>query len=101
MVFCNHDAGTGTSDLTQGRSGASRQGRRGIFGSTARGEQRADSDIDIVIDFDPSARITIFDYVEVREDIAELFDRRVDVVDHRGLKPELRPNVARDLVYAF
>ena len=73
----------------------------GIFGSTARGEQRADSDIDIVIDFDPSARITIFDYVGVREDIAELFDRRVDVVDHRGLKPELRPNVARDLVYAF
>jgi predicted nucleotidyltransferase len=73
----------------------------GIFGSTARGEQRPDSDIDIVIDFDPSARITVFDYVGIREDIADLFDHRVDVVDQRGLKPEVLPNVARDLVYAF
>jgi predicted nucleotidyltransferase len=73
----------------------------GIFGSTARGEQRADSDIDIVIDFDPSARITVFDYVGIREDIADLFEQRVDVVDQRGLKPEVRPNVTRDLVYAF
>lgn len=73
----------------------------GIFGSTARGEQRADSDIDIVIDFDPKARITVFDYVGVKEDIAGLFDQRVDVVDQRGLKPEVRPNVTRDLVYAF
>ena len=73
----------------------------GVFGSTARGEQRADSDIDIVIDFDPSARITVFDYVGIREDVAGLFDQRVDVVDQRGLKPEVRPNVTRDLVYAF
>jgi predicted nucleotidyltransferase len=73
----------------------------GVFGSTARGEQRVDSDIDIVIDFDPSARITVFDYVGIREDVAGLFDQRVDVVDQRGLKPEVRPNVTRDLVYAF
>lgn len=73
----------------------------GVFGSTARGEQHAESDIDIIIDFDPSARITVFDYAGIREDIADLFGQRVDVVDQRGLKPEVRPNVARDLVYAF
>jgi uncharacterized protein len=73
----------------------------GIFGSTARGEQRADSDIDIIIDFDPEARITVFDYVGVKEDIAGLFDQPVDVIDRRGLKADLRQPVSRDLVYAF
>ena len=73
----------------------------GIFGSTARGEQRAGSDIDIIIDFDPSARITVYDYVGIKDDIAELFEQPVDVVDIRGLKPHLRQPVTRDLVYAF
>ena len=73
----------------------------GIFGSTARGERRPNSDIDIVIDFEPSARITIYDFVGIQENIAELFDESVDVVDQRGLKPHMRENVERDLVYAF
>jgi predicted nucleotidyltransferase len=73
----------------------------GIFGSTARGEQRADSDIDIIVDFDPSVPITIYDYVGIKDDIAELFEQPVDVIDRRGLKPDLRQPVTRDLVYAF
>jgi predicted nucleotidyltransferase len=72
-----------------------------IFGSTARGEQRLDSDLDILIDFDPAARITIYDYVSIKDDIASLFEQPVDVVDREGLKPHLRQPVARDLVYAF
>jgi predicted nucleotidyltransferase len=39
--------------------------------------------------------------VAVKNDIASLFDGRVDVVDREGLKPHLRNPVARDLVYAF
>jgi predicted nucleotidyltransferase len=73
----------------------------GIFGSTARGEQRAGSDIDIIVDFDPSVPITIYDYVGIKDDIAELFEQPVDVIDRRGLKPDLRQPVTRDLVYAF
>jgi predicted nucleotidyltransferase len=73
----------------------------GVFGSTARGERRLDSDVDIIIDFDPSARITVFDYVGIKDDIAGLFEQPVDVIDRRGLKPHLRQPVARDLVYAF
>jgi predicted nucleotidyltransferase len=73
----------------------------GIFGSTARGEQRAESDIDIIVDFDPSARITVYDYVGIKDDIAELFEQPVDVIDRRGLKPHLRQPVTRDVIYAF
>lgn len=73
----------------------------GIFGSTARGDQHAQSDIDVIVDFDPSARITVYDYVGIKDDIAGLFEQPVDVIDRRGLKPHLRQPVARDLVYAF
>jgi predicted nucleotidyltransferase len=73
----------------------------GVFGSTARGDARADSDVDILVDFEPSAKITIYDYVAIKNDIGDLFGHAVDVIDRRGLKPHLQQPVARDLVYAF
>ena len=50
-----------------------------LFGSMARGDNSSDSDIDIMVEFDPDARITVFDYVELKEYIAGLFDQPVDV----------------------
>lgn len=72
-----------------------------VFGSTARGDQHAESDVDILIDFDPKLPITIYDYVGVQNDIASLFPVRVDVIEREGLKPHLQQPVLRDLVYAF
>jgi uncharacterized protein len=34
-----------------------------LFGSRARGDQRPESDTDILVEFDPAARVTMFDYV--------------------------------------
>lgn len=73
----------------------------GLFGSVARGENGPSSDIDVLVDLDPDARLTVFDYVGIREYIASLFDTPVDVVDREGLKPHLRQPVTRDLVNAF
>jgi uncharacterized protein len=72
-----------------------------IFGSTARGEQRADSDVDIAIELDGLVSRTIYDYVEAKEAVAALFDQPVDVVDRAALKPHLRERVERELVHAF
>jgi uncharacterized protein len=72
-----------------------------LFGSVARGEQRPDSDIDIMIELDPAARVTMFDYVDIKEYIERLFQGRVDVVNRDGLKPFVRPNAAADAIYAF
>ncbi len=52
-----------------------------LFGSQARGDNRPDSDTDIMIEVDPEAHVTVYDYV----------DGRVDVVSRDGLKPYVRP----------
>jgi predicted nucleotidyltransferase len=75
--------------------------RAALFGSLARGEQRADSDIDILVELDPAIVRTIFDYSGVKDFISDLFDGHVDVVDHEALKPLLRPRVSADAIYAF
>ena len=71
-----------------------------LFGSRARGDNRVDSDTDIMIEIDPEATVTVYDYVGLKEFIASLFDGPVDVVNRDGLKPWLRPSSA-DAVYAF
>jgi len=72
-----------------------------LFGSVARGEARPDSDIDILIDLDPGAHLSVFDYVGLKDYIAGLFETRVDVVNRAGLKPYVRPAALNDIVYAF
>jgi uncharacterized protein len=75
--------------------------RAALFGSVARGDNRPDSDIDIMLEIDPEAHITVFDYVGLKEYIAGLFDGPVDVVSRDGLKPYVRPAATADAIYAF
>jgi predicted nucleotidyltransferase len=72
-----------------------------VFGSVARGENRPESDLDIVIEVDPETRKTVFDYVGLKEYIAGLFDGPVDVVSRDGLKPHVRPAITAEAIYAF
>jgi len=72
-----------------------------LFGSYACGDDRADSDSDIMIAFDPAARVTIFNYAGVKEYIANLFHGPLDVVSREGLKAYTRPAVTTDAIYAF
>jgi predicted nucleotidyltransferase len=72
-----------------------------VFGSRARGDNRADSDTDIMIDVNPDARLSVYDYVGLKEFIASLFDGLVDVVSREGLKLYIRPAAMADAHYAF
>ncbi len=72
-----------------------------LFGSRARGNQGPESDTDIMIEFDPAVRVTVYDYASLKDYISQLFDGRVDVVNRDGLKPYVKPAALADLIYAF
>jgi hypothetical protein len=72
-----------------------------LFGSVARGSNNANSDIDIMIEIDPDVRMTVFDYVDLKDYIGSLFDEPVDVVNREGLKAYVRPAATADAIYAF
>ena len=72
-----------------------------LFGSVARGDARPDSDVDIMIELDPSVPIGIFQYAGLKRYIADLFHGPVDVVNKEALKRHLREPVTVDAVYAF
>jgi predicted nucleotidyltransferase len=72
-----------------------------LFGSVARGEERPDSDIDILVELAPEAELDLFAYVGIVQMIEDLFPQVVDVSDKTMLKGHVRPSAERDAVYAF
>ncbi len=75
--------------------------RAALFGSVARGTSRPDSDIDILIEIDPDRSVGVYDYVDIKEYIAALFDGPVDVVNRDALKPHVSPSATAEAIYAF
>lgn len=72
-----------------------------LFGSIARGEARPDSDIDVMIEIDPKAKLDVFEYAGLTSYIESLFEAPVDVVDRDALKPAVRAPAISDAIYAF
>jgi predicted nucleotidyltransferase len=72
-----------------------------VFGSVARGDNRPDSDLDILVEFEPEAEGSVYDYMRLKDYVAGLFDGPVDVIDRDALKPHLRTPIARHTVGAF
>jgi uncharacterized protein len=75
--------------------------RAAVFGSVARGDIRHGSAVDIMVEIDPEAHLTVFDYLGLKDCIASLFDGPVDMVNRDGLKPYVRPAATADAIYAF
>jgi predicted nucleotidyltransferase len=72
-----------------------------VFGSVARGEAVADSDIDVLVELDEYWPMGIFEYARLKLYINELLAGAGDVVNRRTLKPLLRDSILRDAIHAF
>lgn len=69
----------------------------GLFGSYSRGEQDAESDIDLLVKFEKP--IGFFKYVAVEEYLKEKLGAKVEMVMDDALKPVIRPYVMKEVVY--
>ena len=72
-----------------------------IFGSLARGEERADSDVDVLIDLRSDARVGLVAFQRMRDELAALFGRPVDLVTRDGLNRHIRDEVLREALTLY
>ncbi len=68
----------------------------GVFGSWARGEQRDDSDLDVLVDFDRP--IGLFDFIGLRDELSDALGLNVDLVMRDAPKPRIVQRIERELV---
>lgn len=71
----------------------------GIFGSFVRGEQRPDSDIDLLVEFDPG-RKTFDTFMELSFFLEEVLQHRIELVTVESLSPYLGPHILKEVEYA-
>ncbi len=68
----------------------------GLFGSYVRGEQREDSDLDVLVDFDELPSLTQF--IRLEDRISELTGLEIDLVMEDGLKPNIGKRILKEVV---
>ena len=74
-----------------------------VFGSSLRDDFKADSDIDILVEYSPKAKISLFDEVDITDEFSELVNREVHLTDIEELKNPIRRKFileSREIVYA-
>ncbi len=71
-----------------------------IFGSVARGEDSPGSDIDILVEFEPGARIGLFAFARLQRRLSEILQKKVDLVTRDGLHRALRDRILKEAVRA-
>ena len=75
--------------------------RLALFGSFARGEERSESDVDVVVDIEPGRKFSLTDLAGLHVFLSDLFGRETDVVIRKNLRPRMREAVEADTVPVF
>ena len=74
----------------------------GLFGSVLRDDFRPDSDVDVLVEFEPEVQIGLFALIDLQDELSIILGRPVDLVPRQGLKPVIRASVlaSEQVVYA-
>lgn len=73
--------------------------RCGLFGSFVRGEQTPNSDIDILVEFEPGQK-TFDNFMHLAFFLEDVLGRKVDLVTPESLSPYIGPHILREVEYA-
>jgi len=73
--------------------------RLSVFGSFARGEPNDESDVDLLVEFDPDEK-TFNNLLGLADFLEELFGRKVDIVTPESLNPHFGHHILREAEYA-
>jgi len=71
-----------------------------LFGSTARGEARDDSDVDLFFDFEKGS-LSLFGLMDVKQRTAQILGREADVMTRDSLHPRLRKRIEASALQVF
>jgi hypothetical protein len=71
----------------------------GIFGSYIRDEQNKTSDIDILVEFSPEAKISLLDFIHIENYLNDLLGVKVDLVEKSALKPRIGKQILKEVSY--
>jgi len=72
-----------------------------LFGSAVRADFRPDSDVDVLVRYQPQTRRTLASSSGLRDELSEQLGHSVDLVDEHSIDPDLRANIARDIVRLY
>ena len=71
-----------------------------LFGSIVRGEDKPGSDIDIMVDFQPDARVGLFGMARLQRELSEILGRSVDLTTRDALHKALRDRIIKEAIRA-
>ena len=75
-----------------------------LFGSVLRDDFRPDSDVDVLVSFQPDSKWSLWDLIEMQEELEKMFSRKVDLVEKEALRnPYRRHSIlnGREIYYAI
>jgi predicted nucleotidyltransferase len=72
-----------------------------LFGSALRDDFQATSDVDVLVEYKPGTKRTLFDFVELQEELEDLLGRKVDLVEKACIHPVIADEVisTRRVIY--
>ncbi|MBC7768101.1 MAG: nucleotidyltransferase family protein [Phycisphaerales bacterium] len=72
-----------------------------LFGSNARGEARADSDIDLFFDDAPNAHLNLLDVIGIQHFLQDILGMKIDLMTRDSLHPLLRADIESEAIAVF
>jgi uncharacterized protein len=70
----------------------------GVFGSYAKGTQRKGSDLDVLVEFDESADLSLLDFIRLENYLSQTLRLKVDLVEKTALKPRIGIHILEEVI---